>query len=95
MDYHKVDFPQALKDLADRYQVSLPEKPLTPFEREKMELKDLLFKLNGMAAEYFHRILTRSEKGGPVGPILTSDLSPRRPSWNSAWVMRRMSGMVW
>jgi DNA primase len=65
MDYHKVAFPQALKDLADRYQVSLPEKPLTPFEREKMELKELLFKLNGIAAEYFHGILTRSEKGGP------------------------------
>jgi DNA primase len=65
MDYHKVDFPQALKDLADRYQVSLPEKSLTPFEREKMELKELLYKLNGMAAEYFHAILTQSEKGGP------------------------------
>jgi DNA primase len=65
MDYHKVDFPQALKDLADRYQVSLPEKPLTPFEREKMELKELLYKLNGMAAAYFHAILTKSEKGGP------------------------------
>jgi DNA primase len=65
MDYHKVDFPQALKDLADRYQVALPEKPLTPFEREKMELKEWLFKLNGMAAEYFHGILTKSEKGRP------------------------------
>ncbi len=65
MDYHKVAFPQALKDLADRYQVPLPEKPLTPFEREKMELTELLFKLNGMAAEYFHGILTRSEKGRP------------------------------
>lgn len=65
MDYHKVAFPQALKDLADRYQVHIPEKPLTPFERGKMELKELLFKLNGIAAEYFHDILTRSEKGGP------------------------------
>lgn len=65
MDYHKVDFPQALKDLADRYHVTLPEKPMTPFEREKMELKDLLFKINGLAAEYFHGILTRSEKGRP------------------------------
>jgi len=63
MDYHKVAFPQALKDLADRYQVSLPEKQLTPFEKEKMELKELLFKINGIAAEYFHDMLTRSEKG--------------------------------
>ena len=46
MDYHKVAFPQALKDLADRYRVTLPEKPLTPFEKEKMELRDLLFRLH-------------------------------------------------
>ncbi len=65
MDYHKVAFPQALKDLADRYRVPLPEKPVTPFEKEKMELNELLFKLNGMAADYFHGILTRSEKGRP------------------------------
>ncbi len=65
MDYHKVDFPQALRDLADRYHVILPEKPITPFERERMELKDLLFEINGMAAEYFHGILTKSEKGRP------------------------------
>ncbi len=65
MDYHKVAFPQALKDLADRYRVPLPEKPLTPFEREKMELRELLFKLNEIAAEYFHGLLTRSEKGRP------------------------------
>jgi DNA primase len=65
MDYHKVAFPQALKDLADRYRVPLPEKPLTPFEREKMELRELLFKLNEIAAEYFHGLLTKSEKGRP------------------------------
>ena len=65
MEYHKVTFPQALKDLADRYQVALPEKPMTPFEKEKMELKASLFEINMVAAEYFHGMLTKSEKGGP------------------------------
>jgi DNA primase len=65
MEYHKVPFPQALKDLADRYQVSLPEKPLSPFEKEKMELKTSLLEINRVAAEYFHGMLIRSEKGGP------------------------------
>jgi DNA primase len=65
MEYHKVPFPQALKDLADRYQVSLPEKPLSPFEKEKMELKTSLLEINRVAAEYFHAMLIRSEKGGP------------------------------
>jgi DNA primase len=65
MEYHKVTFPQALKDLADRYQVILPEKPMTPFEKEKTELKASLFKINEVAAEYFHGMLTKSEKGRP------------------------------
>ena len=65
MEYHKVTFPQALKDLANRYNVSLPEKPMTPFEKEKTELKELLLKINGIAANYFHGMLTKSEKGGP------------------------------
>ncbi len=65
MEYHKVSFPQALKDLADRYQIRLPEKPMTPFEKEKMELKASLFEINKLAAEYFHVMLTESDKGGP------------------------------
>jgi len=63
MEYHKVPFSQALRDLADRYQVPLPNKRLTRSEKGKMELKESLFKINEAAAGYFHDTLTRSEKG--------------------------------
>ena len=57
MEYHKVAFPQAMNDLAEKYRISLPKKQLTPSEKKNMELKELLFKLNETAAEYFHHIL--------------------------------------
>ncbi|MBW2609785.1 MAG: DNA primase [Deltaproteobacteria bacterium] len=63
MEYHKVPFAQAMRDLAGRYHVTLPERKMTPFQRRKMELSELLFKINRTAAEYFHYILTESEKG--------------------------------
>jgi DNA primase len=63
MEYHKVSFAQAMRDLAGRYHVALPERELTPSQKRKMELSELLFKINGMAAEYFHHVLTKSEKG--------------------------------
>jgi DNA primase len=63
MDYHKVSFPQAMQDLADKYQIILPEKKLSPQERGKKELRELLIRMNAIAAEYFHGILTASEKG--------------------------------
>jgi len=63
MEYHKVSFPQAMRDLAQRYHVTLPERKLTPAQKRKMELKEELFKINGSAAEYFYHILTKSDKG--------------------------------
>jgi len=63
MEYHKVPFPQALEDLAERYHVSLPKRKLTPSEKGKLALQTALFELNGLAAEYFHGILTKSEEG--------------------------------
>jgi len=65
MEYHKMTFPQVLRDLADRYHITLPEKQLTPSERGKMELRELLFKINEAASEYFHHLITKSGEGNP------------------------------
>ncbi|MDY7035858.1 MAG: DNA primase [Thermodesulfobacteriota bacterium] len=71
MEYHKVPFSQALQDLADRYQIPLPNKRLTRSEKGKMELKESLFKINEIVAGYFHDILIRSEKGAQGRDYLT------------------------
>ena len=77
MEYHKVAFPQAMRDLAEKYRISLPKKQLTPSEKKNMELKELLFKLNETAAEYFHHILTKSEKGKPGREYLDKRSIPK------------------
>lgn len=65
MEYHKVSFPQAMKDLAERYHIALPRKELTPSQKKRKELKESIFELNAIAADYFHHILNRTEQGFP------------------------------
>lgn len=62
MKYHGVEFPQALKMIADRYNIVLPEKRQSP-EQEKIQKKrELLFKINEKAAQLFERYLQDSTK---------------------------------
>jgi DNA primase len=63
MEYHKVSFPQAVKDLAERYHVTLPEREMTPYQKREKELSEAIYELNEIAAGYFHNILLKSDKG--------------------------------
>jgi len=58
MEYHRVSFPQALKDLAEKYHVSLPERdPGVP------GIKDAILRANEAAADFYHDLLMKSGKG--------------------------------
>ncbi|MBW2017781.1 MAG: DNA primase [Deltaproteobacteria bacterium] len=63
MEYHKVSFPQAVKDLAERYHVALPEKPMSSYQREKKAQRDSLYDLNEQAAQYYQAILKEAPEG--------------------------------
>jgi len=65
MEYHNLTFPQSLKDLAERYNIDLPQYRNGPAEREKSELKDQLLKINDLATDYFHTMLAKNADGGP------------------------------
>jgi len=65
MEYHNLDFPQSLKDLAERYNIQLPQKRDLYADRKKKELKEQLFKINDLAGRYFHNILLKSADGKP------------------------------
>jgi DNA primase len=65
MEYHNLSFPQSLKDLAERYNIDLPPYGSSAAEREKAEVRELLFTTNGLAADYFHTELVRSPEGKP------------------------------
>ena len=63
MEYHKVAFQQAIKDLADRYSVILPEKKISPAQKKELDLKELLYRINNAAAGYYNYILEKTDNG--------------------------------
>ena len=65
MEYHNLTFPQSLKDLAERYNIDLPRYGDVAAEREKTELKEQLFKINELTADYFHTTLVKNADGRP------------------------------
>ncbi len=65
MEYHNLSFPQSLKDLAERYNIALPQRRDVAAERKKAEIKERLFKINELACTYFHEMLMKSAKGKP------------------------------
>ncbi len=57
MNFHRLSFAEALKELARRYQIALPEKPLNPQEREKAQKREALQSANEKATDLFHQRL--------------------------------------
>lgn len=62
MKYENYTFLEAVKMLAERTGISLPETEYTEEERRKADLKAALLDINKQAAMYFHHQL-KSEKG--------------------------------
>jgi len=57
MRYQNLSFWEAIKQLAGRYRIPLPEKELSPRERESASKKKLLYDLNERAARVYHHLL--------------------------------------
>lgn len=66
MRANNLSFPEAVRVLAKKYGVSLPQRELTEAERRQKTLRARLFDLNEMAAQYYHQILI-SQKEGEMG----------------------------
>jgi len=63
MEYHNTTFPEALRDLAERYHVEISERFYSSAEKEKAAEKRTLFKINEQTAVYFQRSLKHPVKG--------------------------------
>lgn len=57
MRYHNLDFPTAMKELARRFNVEIPERPQSPEEQEKGRRRKAMFAVNLKAAEIFQKTL--------------------------------------
>ncbi len=59
----QLSFPEAVKNLAQRYGVALPVRELSEEEKRRKSLREKLYDLNEMAADYYHQVLTARKEG--------------------------------
>ena len=64
MSYHQVSFPEAVRDLAEKYHIALPDT-FQPgnVDKRSFSLKEAVLTVNAAAAEFYHEILLKSGKG--------------------------------
>lgn len=60
MKYHNLDFKSAMKELARRYNVEIPERPQSPQEREKSRKRKAMYAVNEKAVTIFRKTLLES-----------------------------------
>jgi DNA primase len=65
MKHHGMTFPEAVKNLAERYGVDLPVKEMTTAQRMQMSERESILKLNKTVMEFFQKGLL----SGPSGEI--------------------------
>jgi DNA primase len=58
-----MNFPQAVKFLAKRVGVEIPERPLTRDEKRKVDEQEQLYQINEIAGEFYRRVLESDEAG--------------------------------
>ncbi|MBW2142830.1 MAG: DNA primase [Deltaproteobacteria bacterium] len=70
MEYHSTTFPEAMRDLAERYHITISEGYSAAEEKKKAGQRDALYKINEIAANYFQKALKHSAKGKPARDYL-------------------------
>ena len=63
MKYHNLDFPGALKALAQRYQIALPERKKSPRQLELEKKREQMFMVNEQVTEIYHHSLKDPKRG--------------------------------
>ncbi len=60
MQYHNIDFPEAVKRLAQKYNIAVPERKMSQREFEQQELKKLMYSVNKKSGDLFRDYLVKS-----------------------------------
>lgn len=76
MEYHSATFPEALRDLAERYHVPISEGFSRSEEIQRAAQREALFKVNEKAAVYFQNALKHRTKGKAARDYLKNRLLP-------------------
>lgn len=60
MKFHRLSFPEALKDLARRAGIDLPERTLSKSDQQRLKQRERLYAVNEAAAELFQQTLQQA-----------------------------------
>ena len=71
MKYNNLDFPAALKELAQRCGIQLPERPLSREQTRRASLRKQMLELNSRVAAIYRKTLLASSVGEPARRYLT------------------------
>ncbi|CAD7848605.1 MAG: DNA primase DnaG [Olavius algarvensis Delta 4 endosymbiont] len=63
MKHQGLSFPEAVRSLAGRYGIDLPEREMSPAERQRMDELDQIRRINQIAGSFYQRCLTESRIG--------------------------------
>lgn len=76
MEYHSTTFPEAMRDLAERYHITIPEGYSVDVEKKKAAQRNGLYQINEIATNYFQNALRHSTKGRPARDYLKKRAIP-------------------
>jgi DNA primase len=71
MDYEHVDFPTAVRKLADKAGITIPEAQMSQADYERADLRRRLLSLHADAAEFFHQQLMRGKSADAAREYMT------------------------
>ena len=77
MKYYNLTFPEAIKDLAQRYQITLPEQQFTSEDKKKAEKRQKLFDANERATRMYHEYLLNHSEAAQARDYLDKREIPR------------------
>ena len=70
MKHAGISFPEAVKQLAERFGIELPRRELSPEQKKRLSEREQMLQLNRLALEFFRHVLRKDELGGPAREYL-------------------------
>ncbi|MDA8165088.1 MAG: DNA primase [Desulfobacteraceae bacterium] len=76
MRYNRLTFPEALKELADRYRIELPQAKMSAQDKARVEKRQALYQASEQAAALYHRVLATDPQAEPARRYLRDRAIP-------------------
>ncbi len=67
MELEHMTYPEALRYLANKYQIEIEETETTPEQQEELSLRESLALVNQFALDYFEKTLWETDEGKQIG----------------------------